>query len=62
MPPKLAYTWTNVAVGVGFREGYLVVSLTWLLAAAFGAIPYLLSGDSQLDHPVNAMFESMSGF
>ena len=47
---------------VGFREGYLVVALTWLLAAAFGAIPYLISGDSQLDDPINAFFESMSGF
>ena len=50
------------SAAVGFREGYLVVALTWLLAAGLGAIPYLLSGDPQLDHPVNAFFESMSGF
>ena len=31
--------------GLGFREGYLVVALTWLLAAVFGAIPYVLSGE-----------------
>ena len=48
--------------GIGFREGYLVVVLTWLFAAVFGAIPYLLSGDPQLDGPVDAFFESMSGF
>jgi trk/ktr system potassium uptake protein len=47
---------------VGFREGYLVVSLTWLLAAVFGALPYLLSGNPQLDRPVDALFEAMSGF
>ena len=47
---------------VGFREGYLVVALTWLLAAIFGAIPYVLSGDGQLTNPVDALFESMSGF
>jgi trk system potassium uptake protein len=47
---------------VGFREGYLVVSLTWLLAALYGALPYLLSGDPQLDRPVDAVFETMSGF
>ena len=29
----------------GVREGFLVVSLTWLLAAGFGALPYLLSGE-----------------
>ncbi len=48
--------------GIGFREGYLVVALTWLIAALFGAIPYLLSGEPQLDSPVDAFFESMSGF
>ena len=47
---------------VGSREGYLVVALTWLLAAAFGALPYLFSGDPQLDRPVDAFFEAMSGF
>jgi trk system potassium uptake protein TrkH len=47
---------------IGFREGYLVVSLTWLVAAAFGALPYLLSGEPQLDRPLDAYFEAMSGF
>jgi len=50
------------ATTIGFREAYLVVALIWLLAAVFGAIPYLLSGDPQLDRPVDAFFESMSGF
>jgi trk system potassium uptake protein TrkH len=47
---------------VALREGYLVVALTWVLASAFGAIPYLLSGDDQLARPVDAYFEAMSGF
>jgi trk system potassium uptake protein len=47
---------------IGTREGYLVVALTWLLVAIYGAIPYLLSGEDQLDRPVDALFESMSGF
>jgi trk system potassium uptake protein len=46
----------------GIREGFLVVSLTWVLAAAFGALPYLLSGEDQLASPMNAYFEAMSGF
>jgi trk system potassium uptake protein TrkH len=46
---------------IGAREGYLVVSLIWLLIAIFGAIPYLLA-EPQLAHPVDALFESMSGF
>jgi trk system potassium uptake protein TrkH len=46
---------------IGAREGYLVVSLIWLLVAAFGALPYLLA-EAQLSNPVDALFESMSGF
>ena len=48
--------------GIGFREGYLAVSLVWLFLAAFGALPFLLSGEPQIDHPLDAFFESMSGF
>ena len=47
---------------IGFREGYLVVSLTWLLAAAYAALPYLLSDERQVSRPVDAFFEGMSGF
>jgi trk system potassium uptake protein len=47
---------------LGAREGFLVVSLTWLLAAALCSVTYLLSGDDQFRDPVNAYFESMSGF
>lgn len=46
---------------IGAREGYLVVSLLWLLVAVFGALPYLLA-EPQLGRPVDALFESMSGF
>jgi trk system potassium uptake protein TrkH len=48
---------------VGVREGFLVVSVTWLFAAAFGALPYLLyPGLDDLSSPLNAYFEAMSGF
>ena len=46
---------------VGAREGYLVVSVVWLLVASFGAVPYVLA-EPQLSRPVDALFESMSGF
>jgi trk system potassium uptake protein TrkH len=46
---------------VGSREGYLVVALLWLLVAVFGTLPYLLA-EPQLANPVDAFFESMSGF
>ena len=47
---------------LGVREGFLVVALVWLLAAAFAAIPYLFEGGDQLSSPLDAYFEGMSGF
>jgi trk system potassium uptake protein TrkH len=47
---------------VGPREGFLVIALVWLLVAATGALPYLLSDEPQLENPVDALFEAMSGF
>jgi trk system potassium uptake protein TrkH len=47
---------------VSVREGFLVVSLVWLLAAAFAGIPYLFEGGDQLSNPLDAFFEGMSGF
>lgn len=46
----------------GMREGFLIVSLTWLLAAGFGALPFILSGEPQLSNVIDAYFEAMSGF
>jgi trk system potassium uptake protein TrkH len=40
------------------REGFAIVAFGWLTAAVFGSIPYLLDGIT----PINALFESMSGF
>ncbi|HEY5873058.1 MAG TPA: TrkH family potassium uptake protein [Gaiellaceae bacterium] len=47
---------------IGVREGFLVVSATWLLAATFASVPYLLVGGEQLSSPIDAYFEGMSGF
>ena len=46
----------------GAREAFLVVALTWLFAAIFGALPYVLAGNGTVAYPINALFESMSGF
>ena len=53
---------TTGARRAGFREGFLVVSLLWLLVPAFGALPYVLAGPDPLSAPVDALFESVSGF
>jgi trk system potassium uptake protein TrkH len=47
---------------VGMREGFLVVSLTWLMAAVIGALPYWLTADPQFSNPLDCYFEAMSGF
>ncbi|GGN97421.1 TrkH family potassium uptake protein [Haloarcula pellucida] len=47
------------------REALLFVALTWFVVAVVGAVPYVLAGwgtASTLADPVNALFESMSGF
>ena len=53
---------TSGKTQVGIREGFLVVSVTWLLAAAVGALPYWLADEPQFAHPIDAYFEGMSGF
>lgn len=45
---------------VGYREGFAVAAFGWILLAGFGSLPYLLSG--VLSSPVDAYFETMSGF
>ncbi len=44
------------------REGFLAVALIWLIVPAFGALPFLLGGGPQLDRPLDAYFEAVSGF
>lgn len=45
---------------VGTKEGFIVATLGWLLLAIFGSLPFILSGVTP--HPVDAFFETMSGF
>ena len=42
------------------RDGFFAVTMAWVAAAAVGAVPFLLEGT--YDRPVDALFESMSGF
>ena len=45
---------------LNFREGNCIVVGAWLLACFFGALPFLFYGGEFT--PVNAIFESVSGF
>ncbi len=42
------------------REGFLIVSLSWITLSILGAVPFLLTGSTKSF--VNALFESASGF
>jgi len=45
---------------INFKESFAVVTLGWLVASIFGALPFLTTG--ALDSFAGAWFESMSGF
>lgn len=42
------------------KEGFVTVSLSWILLAIMGALPYVLNGD--IPHYLDAFFETVSGF
>jgi len=44
------------------REAFLMVAVSWLAVSVLGALPYVLADAGAVAHPVNALFESMSGF
>lgn len=46
--------------GIGRKEGFVIASLGWILAAGFGTLPFLFSGT--FTNFIDAYFESMSGF
>jgi len=45
---------------IGKREGYLVVSLSWVVISLFGSLPYIISG--AIPSFTDAFFETISGF
>ncbi|MRT93500.1 TrkH family potassium uptake protein [Ancylomarina sp. 16SWW S1-10-2] len=45
---------------MGKREGYIIVSLVWVVFSIFGCLPYLFSGS--ISSVTDAFFETMSGF
>jgi len=61
-----------VGIGFGFsrtkmnthklyaKEGFIIVALSWILVSAFGALPFVFSGD--IPSFVDAFFETSSGF
>lgn len=52
--------YTAPVTELNHREGYAVATLGWVAAAAFGSLPFILSGATPTI--IDAIFESMSGF
>ncbi|MFO7927270.1 MAG: TrkH family potassium uptake protein [Halobacteriota archaeon] len=46
---------------LGPREAFLAVAMIWFLVATVGSIPFVTAGTGTIAHPINAMFEAMSG-
>ena len=42
------------------KDGFVVVSLGWILMSMLGALPFVISGD--IPNYINALFETVSGF
>jgi trk system potassium uptake protein len=45
---------------IGKKEGYIIVTLTWLVITFFGTLPFYISG--HIPKYTDAFFETMSGF
>ena len=45
---------------LGVRDGLFIVGVSWVVLSLFGMLPFILSGT--ISHPVNAFFETVSGF
>jgi len=53
-------SWKADIEKIGNRDGYLAVTLSWLIFSLMGSLPYLLSGT--IPSFIDAFFESASGF
>ncbi|MCB2221314.1 MAG: TrkH family potassium uptake protein [Bacteroidetes bacterium] len=50
----------NASRIIGKREGYIIVSVAWVIISLFGTLPYLISG--AISNFTDAFFETISGF
>ena len=56
----LSYICRNAGRDVSRKDGYIVVTLIWVIFSLFGTLPYVLSGS--IPDFTDAFFETMSGF
>lgn len=53
-------TWSLSKTQINLKEGYMIVTLTWVLVGVYGALPFMLTGS--IPSFIDAFFESVSGF
>ena len=56
----LVFSFREKIDGFGKKEGFLVVSLSWVVFSFFGTLPFLLT--NSIPSFTNAFFETISGF
>ncbi len=54
------FTRSHLTHAINKKEGFLLVTLSWLTFSLFGTLPYIISG--VIPSFTNAFFETMSGF
>lgn len=54
--------WAGSESELTVEDGFLLVTLTWVGVSLIGSLPYLMSGTGSFATPINAVFESFSGF
>ncbi len=56
----ILYLTRNARRDIGRREGYIIVTLVWVVFSFFGSLPFIISG--AIPNFTNAFFETISGF
>jgi len=56
----IVFFFRNASKEMGKRDGFVVVSLAWVVFSLFGSLPFMISG--AIPNFTNAFFETMSGF
>ena len=54
--------WVGGDSELTLTDGFLLVTLTWVTVSLIGSVPYMMSGTGSFASPINAIFESFSGF
>lgn len=54
------FTRKSLKKSLGKREGYIIVTFSWIIISLFGSLPFVISG--AIPSYTDAFFETMSGF